>query len=328
MPNATEAHILRHAIKHFANMDTRHFLDHHIQYALQNTFGSNLIRALGRCEQRLPGSGIRLLNELLNIPADQHKDIERKTERFEQVMQKLAEISAINTIINMTWPEGTYFSIEPKGTNGAKPDLLVRTPSGIYLFEIKCPCFILDRTKKTLPLLEIVVRNKDLNEITGSFDGNIILPKDNKLCDFLKSAARKFSGFEEETILSNILILFWDEDMYQAISPLIDPECGIFTNNTWIIDADGNQEMFTNVDGIILLNRYDSLSDGTINPPLIHTPDPFCFSPSVELRNVWLPNKQGFLPPQNILDAFGAAPIEYFKGNKKYMNVIMVSKNR
>lgn len=320
----TEFRILYHALQHFWVRKDRHFLDVHLCPRPNTPFGINLIRALGRCEKILPSSGIRLLNELLGIPASQDKDINKKTESFEQVIQKLSEITAISTVLNMDWPLGSSFIIEPEGSNGKRPDLLVETPEKIYLFEVKCPCVLLERSKRSA--VEIVVRNKNLDEIKSSFDESITLPRDNSIRSFLESASEKFIGFNQEKIHAKILILFWDEDMYRAISPLFDTECGIFTENTWVRDETGAVNRFPQINGIMLLNRYDALSFGTGNPPFSHTPDPFVLSTSGALRNVWLPNGLDFMPDERMLEAFGAAEREYFEEHEKYQCVFMVTR--
>lgn len=321
-----ESKIIFHALRYFWNNKEPHFLDVHLSPRPYGSFGINLIRALGRCEKILPDSGIRLLDELLSIPAAQDTDINKKTERFEQVIQKLAEITAISTILTMDWPPGTSFVIEPEGNNCKRPDLLVETPEEIHLFEIKCPCVLLERGKRSAAEAEVVVRNRNFDEIKSSFDGKITLPRDNNLRTFLNSATEKFSGFKQENIRSKLLILFWDEDMYRAISPLFDIECGIFTENTWVIEENGIPNRFPQIDGVILLNRYDALAFGTVAPPSRHTPDPFVLSTSGELRNVWLPNSLDFMLDEKILRAFGAADRDYFKGHTKYQNVFMVTR--
>lgn len=104
---------------------------------------------------------------------------------------------------------------------------------------------------------------------------SIVYPRDNAVKDFLISSDEKFKGFKLKNEHSiTVLVIVWDDFIYEGISSLINDFSGLLTENSFY-QKDGVAVKFENIDSIILIRhshqivaatRDEFLYDGLQNP--------------------------------------------------------------
>lgn len=256
-------------------------------FANVTPFGQYLLAALVKCEERVPGLGYRFIREFHAV-----KYVSAATEpaawkaRFEELIQKLAELLVARALCTVDWPADTLIEFEPVNkSNNKRPEFSVRTPERLWLFEVKCPSFIAHQENRSLNPHQIPIRGfmRDAPHIAGE---TVTLPRDNTLKDFLKSAQEKFAGFDAGGA-TGILVVVWDLYMYEAISVLMHPQAGLLTENSWFMVGD-EPVKFPDVAGVIVLNRLEQLKQGA--QERIDHIDPFRLGGPDALPNTWCPN--------------------------------------
>jgi len=224
-------------------------------------FGQHLITALIDCEERVPNLGYRFVRELhavKHVPAD--VDLAAWKARFEELVQKFAEILVARVLCSIDWPADTVIKFEPLNkSNGKRPEFSVQTPERLWLFEVKCPSFIAHQESRSLNPHQLPIRGfmRDAPHMAGE---TVTLPRDNTMKDFLESARGKFVGFDAGEVIG-ILVVVWDLHMYEAISVLMHPQAGLLTKNSWLKIKDV-PKTFPEVAGVIVLNRLEQLKLG------------------------------------------------------------------
>lgn len=250
-------------------------------------FGRYLLAALADCELRVPQLGYRFVKELHAVKyVPSAVDLVAWKARFEELIQKFAEILVARALCTIEWPSGTVIQFEPLNrSNGKRPEFSVRTAERLWLFEVKCPSFIAHQENRSTNLHQLPIRGfmRDAPHMAGE---TITLPRDNTMKDFLLSAQQKFAGFDEGDV-TGILIVVWDLNMYEAISVLVHPQAGLLTENSWF-KADDVRVAFPDVAGVIVLNRLEQLKQGA--QERIDHIDPFELGGADALPNTWCPN--------------------------------------
>lgn len=80
-----------------------------------------------------------------------------------------------------------------------------------------------------------------------------MLPRDNPIKDFLISANEKFRIFKQSNAaFLSTLVIVWDDFIYEPISAISPPQAGLFTENSFAKDDDGNPLKFEYVDCVII----------------------------------------------------------------------------
>lgn len=250
-------------------------------------FGQHLLAALVDCEERVPQLGYRFVKELHAVKyVSTAVDPAVWKARFEELIQKLAEILVARALCKIDWPAGTTIEFAPLNkSNGKRPEFSVRTPERLWLFEVKCPSFIAHQQNRADNAHQLPIRGfmRDAPHIAGE---TVTLPRDNTLKDFLLSAQQKFVGFDVGGA-TGILVVVWDLNMYEAISVLIHPQAGLLTENSWFKVKDV-PVTFPDVAGVIVLNRLEQLKQGA--QERIDHIDPFLLGGPDALPNTWCPN--------------------------------------
>lgn len=263
----------------------RAWLSYH--FGLLTPFGQHLLAALVDCELRVPQLGYRLIKELHAVKyVPSAVDAAAWKARFEELIQKLAEILVARALCTIEWPYGTVIEFEPiNRSNGKRPEFSVRTPERLWLFEVKCPSFITHQENRSNNPHQLPIRGflRDAPHMAGE---TVTLPRDNTIKDFLLSAQQKFSGFDEGDV-TGIVVVVWDLNMYEAISVLMHPQAGLLTENSWF-KVDNVKVSFPDVAGVIVLNRLEQLKQGS--QERIDHIDPFMLGGADALPNTWCPN--------------------------------------
>lgn len=250
-------------------------------------FGQHLLAALIDCEERVPQLGYRFIKELHAVKyVPTAVDPAAWKARFEELIQKFAEILVARALCTIDWPAGTTIEFEPLNkSNGKRPEFSVRTPERLWLFEVKCPSFIAHQHNRSVNPHQLPIRGfmRDAPHMAGD---TVTLPRDNTMKDFLVSAEQKFVGFDAGEV-TGILVVVWDLNMYEAISVLMHPQAGLLTENSWF-NVKGVTATFPSVDGVIVLNRLEQLKQGA--QERIDHIDPFELGGTDALPNTWCPN--------------------------------------
>lgn len=137
----------------------------------------------------------------------------------------------------------------------------------------------------------------------------ITLPRDNPIKDFLLSAEGKFAPFKRENKnFYSLLVIVWDDYVYEPISSLLHPSCGLFTPNSFDQDPGGQALNFPSVDGVVIISHLHQLIRATSDEPLI----PPCRYPLDYGQDNDFPmkaiiaNPYGINIPKVVLDCFQA----------------------
>ncbi|NJM73101.1 MAG: hypothetical protein HC862_24815 [Scytonema sp. RU_4_4] len=158
----------------------------------------------------------------------------------------------------------TSFRWEPTPASGSKknPEIIVQSNDYQIGVEVKAPSILNHIRQRSSNSLQFPARvlPKHIIEIFPGADGGVTFPRDNPVKDFLISADKKFAPFKQENEnFSSILVIVWDDYVYEPISSLTHPFCGLFTPNSFAQDAAGEPLQFPSVDGVIIIRHLHQL---------------------------------------------------------------------
>ncbi|MER9892052.1 hypothetical protein NKJ40_08090 [Mesorhizobium sp. M0119] len=247
-------------------------------------FARCIIEACGRINDHSAGMGTTLFRELLSIGG-----VDRHQPHYEQLMQKLAEILVIERIVTSDWPEGTTFEHEPSAfSGGPRPELLVAFPGGRLVVEVKTPSMlnhVRQRHANGAQLAYRGVLTPDDARRTAGQDG-LTLPRDYPVRDFLADADRKFAGFRDGNTAS-LLVVVWDDFIYEPISILANQRSGLLTPNTFERDQNGEPRTYPNLDAVVVLRHLNYFIEGAAERDLMDRKDGMDFGDGRALPNVF-----------------------------------------
>jgi hypothetical protein len=96
---------------------------------------------------------------------------------------------------------------------------------------------------------------RELAETLIQGDEKIVLPRDNVVKDFLISANEKFHSFKQESPEAiTILVIVWDDFIYEPITALLNQSSGLLTDNSFFRNGDGPAK-FENINAVILIRQ-------------------------------------------------------------------------
>ena len=284
--NPNSEHALKF-VKRYTDLcaDSTSWLSYH--FAHLTPFGRNLLGALSDCEVRVPGLGYRFIDELHLVKyTPSQVDAAGWRARFEELIQKFAEILVGRALCLVEWPDDSIIEFEPLNkSSGKRPEFSVTTKEKTWLFEVKCPSFIAHQQARSTNKHQLPIRSfmRDAPHFEGE---TVTLPRDNTIKDFLKSAQEKFEGFAQGDV-TGILVVVWDEHMYEAIGALCHPQAGLLTENSWFKKKD-LAVTFPDISGVIVLNRLEQLKAGA--QERADSIDPFQLGGPDALPNTWCPS--------------------------------------
>lgn len=263
-------------------------------------FFYELMVSLSRIDAEMPGSAVEFVRRISTIANGNRNQAD-----YDQLQQVLAEIHVLLRLAAHRWPRGTTI-VNAAAIGAGAPDVeaLVRTPELDIAVEVKSPR-IREWRNAMGTGIEAVGRAMPL----GSLEIDTY-PKDNAVKDGVASADIKFRSLRRaHPALLGILVLVWDELMYQPISALLNPGSGLFTANTF----DPQKRTFDDVDAVLIVphltaliegpgNRQFPFADGTFQwpcepvPPFIINPEsPRAATAAAVLRDVFCAKDQATL---------------------------------
>lgn len=268
-------------------------------------FARGILSACASIDRKAEGIGTELLAQLTSIGGR-----DRDQRQYEQLLQKLSEILVIERIVNCPWPEGTTFQHEPAAIrNGPRPELLVVSPQSRLVVEVKTPALLAHVRARTANQIQVPYRGGIPLEVARELtEGEVTLPRDNPILDFLRDGERKFGAFREDCSTSSLLVIVWDDHIYEPISTLVNEGSGLLTPNSFARQADQQAETFPNVDKVILIRHMNYFVEGAAERPLADREHGMDFGGPHALPNVLCEGHGGRPIPQFVLDVLRAYP--------------------
>jgi hypothetical protein len=266
-------------------------------------FVARLITACAECELKLPGLGWSLIEDVASISGR-----EKHEPHYEMLIQKLSEILVLRQLLYLAWPEGTMFHHEPAAIpNGKRPELKVDTPDRIFLFEVKAPSLLSHQRTRSQNPVQFPGRMFDaaMRKMLAG-EHKPILPRDNPIKDFLASAEEKFAPFAGEKETVGILIIVWDDFMFEPITSLVHaPSQGLLTTETFARTADGSPVTYPHIDAVVIVRHLLYFQQGAAET-LTERKHAFDFGGDRDLPNVLVPVPGGKRLPEVIITGLRA----------------------
>ncbi|MBX9645535.1 MAG: hypothetical protein K2X57_00590 [Xanthobacteraceae bacterium] len=268
-------------------------------------FARSIMEACADIDDHAPGIGTKLLRELASLGGR-----DRDESQYEQLLQKLSEILVIRQIVSCTWPTGRTFLHEPAATSGGpRPELVVTWPGGRVAIEVKTPAILEHTRRRGANGTQLPYRHGLPLEPTKKMaQGMVTLPRDNPVLDFLKDAERKFAGFRSDPDTASLLVIVWDDFVYEPISTLVNPRSGLLTPESFARKSDGAAQDFPNIDSIIVLRHLNYFILGSRGEPLGDRSSSLDFGAGGALPNVSFVASGGRAIPQSVFEALRAKP--------------------
>lgn len=284
-----------------------HWFQYHFSFLPPHPLARSIIDACADCELRIEGLGFQFIQEISCIQGK-----EKHRPHYDQLMQKLAELFVLRQLLGLDWPEGTAFEHEPAVTaNGKRPELRVVTPERAYLFEVKTPSLLEHTEARNRNPVQAPGRALPQNLLKKLADGGgLTLPRDNPVKDFLMDADKKFGQFKAVSAHTSILVIVWDDHIYEPITVLTHQECGLLTPNSYFKDAAGTVVQFPNTDAVILIRHLNYIQNAAANRPLGDRSHALDFGTAHDLPNVFIPVAAPLDLPALIRDGLRARPLD------------------
>ena len=181
---------------------------------------------------------------------------------FRQVVSEIEIITYFPRILQNFINDLSY---EPTFNGNRNPEIEFVFDNNRYQIEVKSPTFnYCDEIADGDAFINYRVTPERFEEIKTQYE-KYHFPKDNKFKDFLESAQGKFSSecADMNSNVYGILVINWDNFVVPNIDSTFDnldsifynSVSGIFTNNSFIKDNNGNPEIFDRVNGILIYQR-------------------------------------------------------------------------
>lgn len=242
-----------------------HFFKYHFNFyhgGLEHPLAKSIVDLAADLETLVPNSGKDYINKIAAINGK-----ENETKHYDQLMQVLAELIAVHKAATYQWGKDQKLSYEPTAAGSEKnPELTIATDSLSVGIEVKAPEFVKKHNERAQKYQQLPSRSPLINLVDKK---EAMLPRDNPVKDFLISADKKFAGFKQENPnFYGVLIIVWDDFVYEPISALTSPLSGLFTDKSFAKDDAGGIMKFANVDCVIVTRHLLPIKRGTRGEPL------------------------------------------------------------
>jgi hypothetical protein len=233
---------------------------------------------------------------------------------WEQLLQQLAELHVVHQVLTWNWPTGTAFEIEPHGEGSKKnPEVMVSLPGIRIGFEVKAPSLFAHAENRSKNPTQIASRfaPMDVMDATAKPGSGITMPRDNPIKDYLLSAESKFEPFRRnDANFFGVLVIVWDDFIYEPISALLQPDSGLFTQNSFFRGTDRNAVTFPSVSGVVAIRHLHQLIRACRDEPLMYGyHGPFDFGERGKFPwKVFIQNPAGPETPEQAKEALDALP--------------------
>jgi hypothetical protein len=259
----------------------------HKLYGGEHPLAEAVVQVCLEVEKTLPGFAKGMIDRIASISGR-----EKYEPHYEQLLQVLAELQVIRQVITYTWPYTVKFQWEPTVGNSKKnPELTIQAGYDVVGIEVKAPSLFQHIRTRGKNDVQLVTRNLFPKDKIPS--ESTTLPRDNPIKDFLTSANEKFESFKQQNEdFVGLLIIVWDDFIYEPITALLSPMSGLFTEKSFALDKTGKPIRFENVDGVVLIRHLHQLINATRDEPFIdHCQGPLDYGRDGEFPpKVFIPN--------------------------------------
>jgi hypothetical protein len=255
-------------------------------------FSLDFLNKLSLIERKIPGFSEKTIIRLASYSGK-----EQYEPHYEQLIQLLVEIVIFYRLAEGFILPNVKFHWEPTMPTSAKnPELLLEGDGWKTLIEVKCPSILKhsrEAAKNDTRLGARIGDPKIFDNIANSKQAT--RPLDNKIKDFLMSAESKFKPFkDEDSTTSSLLIIAWSEHLFESTSPLINGMSGLFTENSFYKNGDGEPVAFASVDSVLVTEHLELVLRATREELL-----PYGYSSALDFGAFIMPS---FLPPAHIMN--------------------------
>jgi hypothetical protein len=262
-----------------------HWFNFHFSTLPPHPFCRSIVDACADCEKRLPGLGFQFVKDIAAICGR-----EKYRPHYDQLLQKLAELLVLRQLLTLDWPEGSTFQHEPAvSAVGKRPELRVVTPGRRFLFEVKAPSLLEHTYARKSNRFQVPGRALPMAQTEALVDnGGLTLPRDNPVKDFLLDADKKFAQFKAVQAETSVLVIVWDDFIYEPITVLKHEQCGLLRANSYLKDATGAAVQFVNIDAVVVVRHLTYFNRATANQPLQEREHALDFGDKHALPNVFI----------------------------------------
>lgn len=285
------------------------------QNGIEHSFAKSIIDACLLCEEKSSISGFKFIDRISELSGK-----EKYLGHYEQLLQQLSELFVFQRLLSLSWPSPPIFEWEPGANQGKKnPELLIHIRNFDIAYEVKAPSLLQHSEEHRNKKIQISDRAQGLKEIAEILVGenNLSLPKDNTLKDFLISANNKFNAIKTPNRkLYGLLVVLWDDFIYEPISALISQNSGLFTKNSFLNSNSCKDTKFSNVDGVIIIRHLRQFMLAcaeehvpTMRPLLYGCQHAMDFDyGETDSPKVFIQNPNGKIVPEEVYSTLGAIP--------------------
>lgn len=296
--------LLQQAVLTIGKAKQWHWFAYHFSKLPPHPLARSVIDAAADCEKRIRGLGRQFIEDISRISG-----MEKHEPHYEQLLQKMSEIMILRQLLSLEWPEGTVFQHEPAvSATGKRPELRVVTPERSFLFEVKTPSLLKHIRMRNSNELQACGRSLSTDRLQGFAGDGLTLPRDNAVKDFLLDADKKFEEFKAKHSDTSVLVIVWDDFIYEPITALVHEECGLLTSNSYLKDDLGVAIQFPNIDAVVLVRHLTYLYRATGDEPLEERNHALDFGDNSALPNVIIPLADPALIPDIVRNGLRAAP--------------------
>lgn len=239
-----------------------HFLKYHFDFynnGSEHPLAKSIVEMIIEVENIIPKTGLDYIKKIASI-----NNKPNNIKHYQQILQILAELIIIHKAVTFHWAQKSFFLYEPRAGGSPKnPELTITTDTLSIGLEVKAPEFVTKHNERATKQLQIPSRSY---LFTVCDKEKTMLPRDNALKDFLISADKKFEAFKKNNPhFYSVLVVVWDDFIFEPISALSSPQSGLFTENSFALDKQGNVLKFTNLDCVIVTRHLLNIVRGTRN---------------------------------------------------------------
>lgn len=242
-----------------------HFFQYHVRKVLGGgrvQLIDSMIEALFVIESAMTGAGRDYINKIVSF-----SNKANHTPHYDQLLQVLAEMLVVQHAVSYGWANLKGHVYEPVQTGSAKnPEIVVSLADLSVGVEVKAPEFVKKHNERGTKPQQVATRTDILKLLDKD---QTMLPRDNPVKDFLISANAKFASFKAaDPNFYGLLVIVWDDFIYEPISALVGQPAGLFTKGSFAHDERGQILKFENVDCVILTRHLLPIRRGTIEEPM------------------------------------------------------------
>ena len=289
-----------------------HWFQHHFRLTLRgfpHPLAESVITACLACETKSKGFAKTTIDRLAAIGGR-----ERHLPDWEQLLQQLAELHVVSRVLTWNWPVETTFAVEPNGEDSKKnPEVVISLQHLRIGFEVKAPSLFAHVGNRGKNPTQIASRfaPKTVIETLAKPEAGITMPRDNPVKDYLVSAEAKFEPFlRNDPNFYGILVIVWDDFIYEPISSLLQTDSGLFTENSFFRDKKGNAVRFPSIAGVVVIRHLHQLFRACRDEPLIDgCKYPLDFGHEGQFPwKAFIQNPFGLNVPKEAIDVLDARP--------------------